>query len=66
MEEKLGWFANVASAAGILICVFAGLFRLAGSYYIAGFQSVTLFVLGAALVLVACLAKLYQLEARLK
>ena len=50
---------NIAGIAGIGICLVAGLARLAGGYYLLGFQTLTLFNGGIALMVMACLAKLH-------
>lgn len=65
MEQKFGWIANIATILGILLCVVAGIARVSGSYYFLGYESMTIFLAGAGIMLVACLAKLYQLEAKL-
>ena len=52
---------DAVAVMGILVCVAAGVARLAGSYHILGFQAVTLFIAGIALMVMACLAKLHTL-----
>ena len=54
---------NIAAIAGILICAVAGLSRLAGAYYLLGFQTLTLFNGGIALMVMACLAKIHHMSA---
>lgn len=54
---------NIAAIVGILICLAAGVSRLIGAYYLAGFQTITLFTGGIALMVMACLAKLHHLSA---
>ncbi len=65
MLEKFGPIANMATIFGILLCGAAGITRITGSYYLMGFETMTLFLAGMGILLVACLAKLYQLESKL-
>lgn len=66
MENNIGLIANVASVVGLLLSGVAGIGRLVGKHYVLGYESMTLFLAGMGLLLVACLAKLYQVEAKLK
>ena len=60
--DKVFRFAGDATAVlGILVCVVAGVARLAGSYHVWNFQAVTLLNVGIALMIMACLAKLHIL-----
>lgn len=52
---------NISGVAGILVCLVSGLARLAGNYYIFGYEGETIFVTGIALMVLACLVKLHQL-----
>ena len=52
---------NIAALGGILLCLVAGLARLLGFYYVAGFAASTLLLAGIALLVLACLAKLQLL-----
>jgi hypothetical protein len=61
MEKVLDLLGNIVGAAGVLVTLVAGISRLAGSYHLLGFESVTLFIGGIALMVMACLAKLHQL-----
>lgn len=59
--------ANVGcaiGAAGVLVTVAAGLWRVTGHYYLAGFETMTLFVGGMGLILIGCFAKLHVLTSR--
>lgn len=49
----------IAAALGTLACLFAGLGRLLGHYYIIGFESTTVFQAGIALMVLACMLRLY-------
>ena len=53
---------NLAGLAGIGICLLAGVSRLVGAYYLLGFQTLTLFNGGIALMVMACLAKLHSMS----
>ena len=55
---------NVAGIAGIILCAVAGLVRAFGGFYLVGFEAITVFQAGMALLLVAVLAKLQVLVAR--
>jgi hypothetical protein len=62
MDKLLDLVGNIAAVLGMLVCLVAGLFRLSGSYYVFGFEAVTLFTGGIALMVFACLAKLQNLN----
>jgi hypothetical protein len=64
MNNLLGVLGNVAGIAGIVVCLFAGVTRLAGKYHVTGFETQTLFIGGMSLMVFACLVKLYLLERR--
>ena len=49
-----------SGTAGGLVCAAAGLGRLAGHYYLFGFEATTLFLAGTALMVFACMVRLYQ------
>lgn len=51
---------RTAAALGVLVCVGAGISRIFGMYHLMGFEVVTWFIVGIALMLMACLAKLYR------
>ena len=61
MAKLLGMVANGAGLLGIVICLIAGVSRLAGSYHVIGYEALTLFIGGIALMVMACLIKLHQL-----
>lgn len=65
MEKLLLVLGFVAGGLGALLCLGAGLVRLAGGYYyIAGIATGTLFEIGVAMMVFACLVKLHQLTMR--
>ena len=53
---------NVAGILGIAICFVTGIMRLSGHAIAFGFESITLFTGGIALMVLACLAKLQALK----
>lgn len=61
MHEALKHGGNLFAILGIALCTIAGLSRLFGSYYVVGFEAMTLFDTGTSLLIVACLAKLQLL-----
>lgn len=62
MAKYISIIGNITGIAGILICIVAGLSRLVGAYFLLGFQTVTLFIAGIALMVMACLAKLHLIS----
>lgn len=64
MDKFLEIVGNFGAGLGILICLLAGVGRLAGNYYLFGFETITFFTGGIALMVMACLAKLNQLGGR--
>ena len=61
MNKMIAYFGNVVALAGILLTIGAGLGRVTGHYYFAGFEMLTLFFGGVGLMVMACLAKLQLL-----
>jgi len=66
MTNVLEISGNTAGALGILLCLVAGIARIAGYYYVCGYESITLFTGGTSLMIAACLIKLQQLLAASK
>ncbi len=64
MEQLLERSGNAAAILGVLLCLGAGLARVAGAYYVMGYEAMTLFTGGMGLMLAACLAKLHALGMR--
>jgi len=62
MKNLLAVAGNVTALAGVLICLIAGATRLVGSFYVLGYEAMTLFNVGVALMVTACLAKLHRLS----
>ena len=61
MKHLLETGGNGAALLGVLVCLVAGGARVAGAYYLMGFELMTLFIGGMGLMLGACLAKLHRL-----
>jgi len=55
---------SVAGAAGVALCLVTGAARLAGFHILLGFESMTMFVAGIALISTGCLLKLHAMEPR--
>ena len=55
---------NGLGLIGVLVCAVAGVSRLTGAFYTAGFQTMVLFNVGVGLMVAACLAKLHALAQR--
>jgi hypothetical protein len=64
MPKLLMSIGTIAGALGVLICAISGLARVSGFYYVASYQSTTLFSVGTGLMVFACLVKLEALLAQ--
>ena len=62
MKQQLSTAGSVIGGLGVLICLVAGLTKLAGSYYLLGYEAMTLFTAGIGLIATGCLAKLEALS----
>ena len=58
MQKILESAANAAGILGALICLIAGLSRIIGNYYLAGFETPTLYNVGIGLMVFGGLLKL--------
>ena len=58
MQKLIQTTGNIAAILGIAICLVTGLLRVSGQAVIFGFEAITLFTGGIALMVMACLAKL--------
>ena len=58
MDRMITLVGNISALAGILLSVGAGVARLLGFYLISGYATMTLFQVGAGLMVLACLCKL--------
>jgi hypothetical protein len=61
MYKSLALAGSIAGILGALTCFVAGLARIADYYYLAGFQSTTVFNMGVGMMVFACLVKLETL-----
>ena len=61
MKHLLETGGNGAALLGVLLCLVAGGARVAGAFYLMGFELMTLFIGGMGLMLGGCLAKLHLL-----
>ena len=59
MANFIKIIGHIAALLGLGVCAGAGFSRILGMHYVLGFETVTLFIGGIALMLAACLAKLY-------
>lgn len=64
MYKNLVLAGSISGILGVLVCTIAGLARIAGFYYLAGYQSTTIFNVGVGLMVFACLVKLQNLPAQ--
>ena len=65
MQQLLNLAGSIAGVLGILLCAAAGLARISGLYYVAGFESTTIFTVGTGVMVFACLVKLEVLQSQL-
>jgi len=61
MTHLLETLGNIIGGLGILVCLAAGIARITGSFHILGYEAMTLFTGGIALMIMSCLIKLQQL-----
>jgi type IV secretory pathway VirB2 component (pilin) len=59
MQKLIQTIGNIAAILGITLCFITGLMRLGGQLTVFGFEAITLFIGGIALMVMACLAKLH-------
>lgn len=62
MQNFLRLGANIAAYIGTLTCLVAGIARIAGNPHLAGFESLTVFIGGMALMLFSALLKLESIS----
>ncbi|MDH5444156.1 MAG: hypothetical protein OEY52_01290 [Gammaproteobacteria bacterium] len=60
MFKLVDYLEKVSAVLGAFTCVVSGVFRLSGSYYLAGVQVMSIFTAGMALMVFACLLKLHH------
>jgi hypothetical protein len=64
MNGLMGIGGSALGLLGVLACLVAGVTRLMGNSYLAGFEAMTLFNVGMGFMVAACLAKLHVLGQR--
>jgi hypothetical protein len=64
MYKYLELAGSIAGILGMLVCLTAGLARIAGYFHISGYESTTLFNVGVGLMVFGCLVKLQNLPAQ--
>ena len=64
MNKLIEIVGNIVAVLGILVCLGSGLARLAGTWYVVGFQTMVLFNVGIGLMVAGCLAKLHGLTSK--
>jgi hypothetical protein len=62
MQQLINYIGHLAGGSGVLLCVAAGLTRLSGNFYLAGYAATTIFSVGTGLMVLACLIKLQALQ----
>lgn len=60
MRKNIKLIGNIAAILGILVCLVSGGARVIGQFYVAGFEAMTLFNVGVALMVAATLAKVHS------
>lgn len=61
MDNLLLWLGRIAGLGGVLLCIFAVVLRLRGTYWIASFQVGTVLAAGAVAMIFGCLCFLAYL-----
>lgn len=59
MENMLTRVGFVIGFIGLVLCLVSGVSRVAGSFYLFGYQSITILFAGIAMMVAACMFKLY-------
>ncbi len=54
--------SDLVGVLAVLVCLVAGLVRVTGVFYLGGFEVLTLFNAGVALMVFSCLLKLHVLQ----
>jgi hypothetical protein len=62
MKQIFVYTANVSGVTGALLCAVAGVNRVLGDHYVAGYEATTLFSVGTGLMVFACLLKLESMS----
>ena len=62
MDKIFNISGSILAVIGVMICLISGVARLSGSYYLLGFEVMTVFVGGTGVMVMACLAMLQQMR----
>jgi hypothetical protein len=62
MYKYLTLVGSISGMLGAIVCFFAGVARIGGYYYLAGYQSTTMFTVGVGMMVFACLVRLENLS----
>ena len=62
MNKAIKIFGDLFAILGLLVCAVAGIARVFHHYHIAGFESLTLFIIGIAVMVASVLAKVHLLQ----
>jgi len=60
MKQLMDVVGRLSALLGVLVCAVSGVSRVTGSYYLAGFEVLTLLQGGIALMVFACVLRLYR------
>jgi len=60
MKQLMTMGGYLAAIIGLLLCAVSGFSRVAGTYSLAGFEALTLLQGGIALMVLACVLRLYR------
>jgi len=63
MKQLMDVMGRLSALLGVLMCAVSGLSRVTGSFHLAGFENLTLFQGGIALMVLACVLRLYRDDA---
>lgn len=64
MDNAIDVTRKIAALTGVAVCLVAGVSRLMGNYYVAGFEAMTMFDGGVGLMVFSCVAKLHLMTHR--
>jgi hypothetical protein len=64
VERLIVLAGDLAAVIGLMVCLGAGVTRLLGNYQLFGYSSMTIFMAGTGLMVMACLAKVELLLLR--
>jgi hypothetical protein len=66
MQKLLETAALVTGLLGAIVCLVAGIYRISGSFHLANFEAMSLFVGGVGLMIFSALLKLEVIHSALK